>query len=125
VACAEASLCGYVSADASVNDLARAARRVARGETICSAGMAESLFRHLGDAARGVAAVGAALTWRQRQILQLIKEGLSNKEIAQRLSLGPSTVKNHVHGLLGRLQVGRRGEAAALFDRGGARSGMV
>jgi two-component system nitrate/nitrite response regulator NarL len=43
----------------------------------------------------------------------LVKEGLSNKQIAQRLSLGPSTVKNHVHGLLSRLQVSRRSEAAA------------
>jgi DNA-binding CsgD family transcriptional regulator len=57
------------------------------------------------------------LTARQRQILESINQGLSNKQIAQRLSLGTSTVKNHVHGLLGRLQVGRS-EAATRLGHG-------
>jgi two-component system nitrate/nitrite response regulator NarL len=115
IACAEAGLCGYVPSHASVADLAKAARRVALGDTVCSAGMADKLFRHLRSVALSGPAFSteATLTDRQRQILALIKEGLSNKQIAQRLSLGPSTVKNHVHGLLSRLQVGRRTEAAA------------
>ena len=115
IACAEAGLCGYVPADATVAELCKAARCVAEGGVICSSDMADSLFRHLGDAARsGVRKeVDAALTPRQQQILRLIREGLSNKEIAQRLSLGASTVKNHVHSLLGRLKVGRRAEAVA------------
>jgi len=119
VACAEAGLCGYVPAHASIEDLARAARLAAAGETICSAEMAGSLFRHLGATARERVApmADSALTQRQQQILRLIREGLSNKEIAQRLSLGTSTVKNHVHGLLNRLQVGCRAEAAAKFGR--------
>ena len=57
--------------------------------------------------------VKAVLTGRQMEILQLIRQGMSNKQIAVRLSLGTSTVKNHVHDLLERLQVGRRGDAAA------------
>ncbi len=115
IACAEAGLCGYVPAHASVADLANAARRIALGQTVCSAEMADKLFHHLRSVALGSPAslAEAALTGRQRQILGLIEEGLSNKEIAQRLALGPSTVKNHVHGLLGRLQVGRRTEAVA------------
>lgn len=115
LACAEAGLCGYVPAQASIDELARAARRAATGETICSVEMADSLFRHLGVAARGAAEVPAdiVLTLRQRQILRLIQQGMSNKEIAKRLSLGTSTVKNHVHGLLQRLHVGGRAEAAA------------
>ena len=65
-------------------------------------------------ALRGTAlSTKSSLTGRQRQILALINEGLSNKQIAQRLSLGPSTVKNHVHGLLSRLHVARRTEAIA------------
>jgi two-component system nitrate/nitrite response regulator NarL len=113
IACAEAGLCGYVPSHASVAELARAARRVASGDTVCSAGMADKLFQHLRSVALGQSASGpeATLTGRQRQILGLINEGLSNKQIARRLSLGPSTVKNHVHGLLTRLQVGRRAEA--------------
>lgn len=115
IACAEAGLCGYVPAHASVIDLANAARRIALGHTVCSAEMADKLFRHLRSVALGgpASSVEATLTSRQRQILGLIEQGLSNKEIAQRLALGPSTVKNHVHGLLGRLQVGRRTEAVA------------
>jgi two-component system, NarL family, nitrate/nitrite response regulator NarL len=115
IACAEAGLCGYVPSDASVADLANAARRIALGHTVCSAEMADKLFLHLRNVALGgpASSAEAALTSRQRQILGLIEEGLSNKQIAQRLALGPSTVKNHVHGLLGRLQVGRRTEAVA------------
>lgn len=119
IACAEAGLCGYVPSHASVVELASAARRIALGDTVCSAEMADKLFYHLRSVALGgpASSAEAALTSRQRQILGLIEEGLSNKEIAQRLSLGPSTVKNHVHGLLGRLQVGRRTEAVARIRR--------
>lgn len=129
LACAEAGLCGYVPAHASIDELADAARRAAAGETICSVEMADSLFRHLGAAVReGTAApVDIVLTRRQHQILCLIREGMSNKEIAQRLSLGTSTVKNHVHGLLNRLQVGCRAEAAARLDpdHGDRRGGLT
>jgi DNA-binding NarL/FixJ family response regulator len=120
IACAEAGLSGYVPSDASIADLASAARRVARGDIVCSACMADKLFHHLRGAALSEPASSpeAALTGRQRQILALISEGLSNKQIAQRLSLGPSTVKNHVHGLLGRLQVARRSEAIARVRQG-------
>jgi two-component system nitrate/nitrite response regulator NarL len=115
IACAEAGLCGYVPNSASIADLAQAARRVALGDMVCSAGIGDKLFDHLRRVALNEFAAPAQtmLTARQRQILELIREGLSNKEIAQRLSLGTSTVKNHVHGLLSRLQVGRRSEAAA------------
>jgi DNA-binding NarL/FixJ family response regulator len=115
IACAQAGLSGYVPSSASVSDLARAARRVALGDTVCSAEMAGKLYLHLRSVALRdtVASRAPTLTGRQEQILGLIGEGLSNKQIAQRLSLGPSTVKNHVHGLLNRLQVGRRSEAAA------------
>jgi two-component system nitrate/nitrite response regulator NarL len=119
IACAEAGLCGYVPSWASASDLARAARRVALGDTVCSAEMADKLFVHLRSVAlrETVSTRESTLTGRQQQILGLIREGLSNKQIAQRLSLGPSTVKNHVHGLLSRLEVGDRWEAAAFIRR--------
>jgi DNA-binding NarL/FixJ family response regulator len=53
------------------------------------------------------------LTLRQLEILQLVDAGLSNKEIADRLYLEVSTVKNHVHQILEKLQVRSRSEAAA------------
>jgi len=55
------------------------------------------------------------LTSRESEIAELLDEGLSNKEIAQRLSISLSTVKNHVHSILDKLQVTRRGEAVALL----------
>jgi two-component system nitrate/nitrite response regulator NarL len=51
----------------------------------------------------------------------LIEEGLSNKEIAMRLMIQVATVKNHVHSILEKLEVQRRGEAASMV-RAGARS---
>jgi DNA-binding CsgD family transcriptional regulator len=63
----------------------------------------------------------SALTPREREVLALVGEGLSNKEISRRLSIGLSTVKNHVHNLLEKLHVSRRGAAAARLrpdDRG-------
>src|SRR2546430_13942847 len=62
--------------------------------------------------------VQALLTSREREIMGLIDEGLSNKEIAKRLRIEVATVKNHVHNILEKLQVHRRGEAAARV-RGG------
>jgi two-component system, NarL family, nitrate/nitrite response regulator NarL len=121
IACAEAGLVGYVPSCASIDELVGALRHVARGGTVCSASMASGLFRHVGRVANSASALaeGDVLTQRQRQIARLLDEGLSNKQIARRLSLGTSTVKNHMHNILGRLNVARRGEAAARLRRPG------
>ncbi len=58
---------------------------------------------------------GLSLTDREREIVELLDQGLSNKEIAQRLAIRLPTVKNHVHSILEKLNVHRRGEAAALM----------
>jgi DNA-binding NarL/FixJ family response regulator len=55
----------------------------------------------------------ARLTVREREVLRLIDAGLSNKEIAQRLRIGVSTVKNHVHSILDKTRASRRAQAAA------------
>jgi DNA-binding NarL/FixJ family response regulator len=119
VACAEAGLSGYVPCTASIKDLISAARRVASGYTVCSVAIADGLFRHLRGAALGSlpSSLECVLTQRQQQIVRLMGEGLSNKEIARRLSLGTCTVKNHVHDILDRLQVTSRSEAAARIHR--------
>jgi two-component system, NarL family, nitrate/nitrite response regulator NarL len=119
VACAEAGLSGYVPCTASIKDLISATRRVAFGSTVCSDVIADGLFQHLRRAAFGSlpSSLERVLTQRQQQIVRLIGEGLSNKEIARRLSLGTSTVKNHVHDILDRLQVTSRSEAAARIHR--------
>jgi two-component system, NarL family, nitrate/nitrite response regulator NarL len=59
----------------------------------------------------------SSLTRREREILRLIDEGLSNKQIAARLTIELATVKNHVHHILEKTRSRRRGEAAALLRR--------
>jgi two-component system, NarL family, nitrate/nitrite response regulator NarL len=121
IACAEAGLSGYVPSHATADELVAAVRHVARGGIVCSQTMAAGLFRHIGRTA-GTSLdhqCGTSLTGRQRQIARLLDEGLSNKEIARRLSLGTSTVKNHVHDILDRLNVASRAEAAARLRRVG------
>jgi DNA-binding NarL/FixJ family response regulator len=57
------------------------------------------------------------LTRREHEIVTLVEKGLSNKEIARLLRIENATVKNHVHSILTKLQVRRRGEAAAKIRR--------
>ena len=114
---AEAGVAGYVTRDGSVDDLLAAIVSVAAGETICSPRMTATLLRRVALLARDRAAEEPDperdLTSRERQIVALIDEGLSNKEIATRLRIELATVKNHVHNILEKLRVHRRGEAAA------------
>jgi two-component system nitrate/nitrite response regulator NarL len=108
---AEAGMEGYVTYDASIADLTSALQSIHRGELICSPRIAGELLRHIGRLAAGRSAhVSPPLTARQREIAALLRDGLSNKDIAQRLSLSLPTVKNHVHAVLERLQITRRSE---------------
>jgi two-component system, NarL family, nitrate/nitrite response regulator NarL len=114
---AEAGVAGYVTRDGSVEDLLATVESVAAGETICSPRITATLLRRVALLARDRRAEEPNperdLTSRERQIVALIDEGLSNKEIATRLRIELATVKNHVHNILDKLHVRRRGEAAA------------
>lgn len=122
IACAEAGISGYVSLDASLTELLEVIECVVRGEMICSPRIAATLLRRVRVLAAGRprGAERAALTDREREIAMLLDAGLSNKAIAQRLSIRVATVKNHVHKILEKLQVSRRGEAAARLRAGSA-----
>ena len=113
--CAEAGAAGYVSSDGTLDDLVNTIRSVARGELLCSPRIAASLFRALRAQTPDVGTdrLALTLTAREREIAPLLERGLSNKEIASQLHIEVATVKNHVHNLLEKLQVGSRGEAAA------------
>jgi two-component system nitrate/nitrite response regulator NarL len=116
VACAEAGVAGYVPRDASMDDLVRTLHAVARGEMEIPSHIAASLFRRVGTLAsrrEPPPAPVQGLTPREREIVALIDRGCSNKEIARRLDIELSTVKNHVHNLLEKLGVQRRSAAAA------------
>jgi two-component system, NarL family, nitrate/nitrite response regulator NarL len=115
IACAEAGVAGYLLRRESLHDLKAIVQSVARGETICSPQVAATLLRRVATLAaeRKLATGTAQLTAREREVLKLIDEGLSNRDIAGRLSIEVRTVKNHVHNILEKLKVRRRGEAAA------------
>jgi len=115
LACAEAGVYGYVTRDASVSDLVSTLQAVARGELVCPPSISASLFRHVGELAGrcGGAPAPDLLTPREREVVALIEQGLSNKEISRRLVIGLSTVKNHVHNVLEKLHVSHRSAAAA------------
>ncbi len=115
ITCAEAGMAGYVPRDGTLDDLVTIIHAVARGEMPCSPHIAASLFRKVAAlvADRHNQMTSVRLTPREREIVHLIDEGLSNKEIAQRLCIDVHTIKNHVHNVLEKLGVQRRGEAAA------------
>jgi DNA-binding NarL/FixJ family response regulator len=115
LACAEAGIAAYVPRKGSVEDLVVAVENAARGEVQCCPQFAASLWRRVAALSAnqppGVAV--AELTRREREIVRLIDQDLSNKEIAQQLGIELATVKNHVHNLLDKLHVSTRAQAAA------------
>lgn len=115
LACAKAGASAYVTRDASVRTLVETLLRVTRGELLCSPKMAGSLFQCIRKLSTAHTSTGPwpGLTSREQEVAELIGLGCSNKEIARRLSIEVATVKNHVHNLLAKLQVNRRGEATA------------
>jgi two-component system nitrate/nitrite response regulator NarL len=119
LACAEAGISGYVPREASLWDLIATVDSVAKGEAMCSPRIAGGLFRRIAmlAAERQPDSPHTTLTRREAEVVDLINQGLSNKEIAGRLFIEVATVKNHVHNILEKLQVHRRGEAAARMRR--------
>jgi DNA-binding NarL/FixJ family response regulator len=117
VACAEVGVAGFVTSEASVNDLVAAMRSVARGDLLCSPTMAAALLRRVAALAydNQQADPPAVLTPREWEIATLIEQGLSNKQIGHRLYIELATVRNHVHNILVKLGVHRRAEAGALI----------
>jgi DNA-binding NarL/FixJ family response regulator len=115
LACADAGIAGYVAPDGSASDLISAVEFALRDELYCSPRIAHLLSRRIGALSARIAGSPEpqTLTRRERQILDLVGEGKSNKEIGRALRISNATVKNHVHNILEKLQVHRRGEAAA------------
>ena len=114
LACAKAGVSGFVYPQGSANDVVTAVHSAVRGELICSPRTAGMLLSRISSlAAPGSDAAGDALTPREQEIMTFVNEGLSNKQIATLLGIRDATVKNHVHSILGKLRVRRRGEAAA------------
>ena len=118
VACAEAGVSGFVSRDGSIQDLLTAIHCTMRNELVCSPRIAGMLFRRVAaiGSERSHAPDNSALTRREHEIVSLMTQGLSNKEIARQLRIQNATVKNHIHSILAKLHVRRRGEVAARMN---------
>jgi DNA-binding NarL/FixJ family response regulator len=114
LAFAEAGVAAYVCREASVEDLVNSVHAAVHDELCCSRRIAAALLQRVAVlAARQGPGRAACLTTREREIVELIDQGLTNKEIAHRLFIETATVKNHVHSILDKLGVHTRGEAAA------------
>jgi two-component system nitrate/nitrite response regulator NarL len=114
LACAAAGVSGYVTREDSLETMVAAIKAVARGGLLCTPRMAAVLFDRVGALTMDRIQLGTdELTPREREVLWLIGDGFSNKEIAQRLCIELPTVKNHVHNILEKLRVHRRADAVA------------
>ena len=135
--CAEAGITCYVPREASIEQLIEAITEAARGECYCPPKIAACLlkqFNRISTAATAKYRTPAAeqdqqkshpdggrparLTRREQQIAGLLAEGLSNKQIARKLSIEVSTVKNHVHNILVKLEVSSRSQAVYALQQG-------
>ena len=103
---------GYVLKDASAVEVAATVRAVAGGEAVCPQAMSKVLFR--AAARQGISTStfswGAelGLSRREQQLVGLLRERLTNKEIAAQLDLSEQTVKNHVHNMLRKVNASDR-----------------
>jgi DNA-binding NarL/FixJ family response regulator len=114
---------GFIMKDASFDEFFATIRAVARGAQVLPSQLTNSLFSQI-----ALNAVGrreprlmdsVRLTERERQVIDLLGEGLSNKEIAARLHIAVHTVKSHVHNVLEKLALHSRLEVAAFSHASG------
>jgi two-component system nitrate/nitrite response regulator NarL len=114
VSWARAGAAGCVTHDAPIGELELAIVGVLNGRVRCSSTVAGVLFNHVRALAMTEARTGGGplLTPRQTEILRLLADGRSNKEIALALSIEVPTVKNHVHQIFEKLGIRRRTEAS-------------
>jgi DNA-binding NarL/FixJ family response regulator len=115
VAWAKAGVTGYIPDTTPLSDVTELLVGIAEGRQACSMDVAGGLLRRVGysEYMSPGFALPPSLTDREREILRLIGAGLTNKDIARRLNISLATTKAHVHNLLGKLSVRRRGEATA------------
>jgi DNA-binding NarL/FixJ family response regulator len=119
LAAALAGAAGFVSKQIRSEALVNTVRRVARGERLLDPAAAADAVRRARDTRADPRL--ASLTGQERRVLDLVTEGLTNREIGQRLGIGEKTVKNYVTAVLLKLGVTSRTQAAVLGSRIGER----
>src|SRR5207253_9896292 len=101
--------------DASAGDVIAAVRAISRGEAVCPPKLCMHLIKWMSGKTRDDVVprveVKPNLTLRQRQLVTLVAQGLTNKEIASQLNLSEFTVKNHIHRILKQVDAVSRSEA--------------
>jgi DNA-binding NarL/FixJ family response regulator len=112
---------GYLLKEVGAATLVKAVQAVAAGRSLLDPGVTAQVLDRLRGAVRSNE---PALTERERRILELIAEGATNREIGAHLFLAEKTVRNYVSGLLAKLGVQRRSEAAAYAARQASRSAI-
>jgi two-component system nitrate/nitrite response regulator NarL len=122
-ACAAAGFSGYVPRESDADDLHRALVDAVEGRMHCAPHIVAAMFNRLASLLREADPLCSLLplTSREREILALVEQGRSNKEIARQLAISSATVKTHMHDILQKLRVSRRGQAVARLreSRGG------
>lgn len=120
---------GFIMKDASFEDFFATIRSVALGAEVLPQALTNTLFTQIARNVSGVSQTrfleAVRLTARERQVIELLGEGLSNKEIATRLSIAVHTVKSHVHNVLEKLALRSRLEVAAFSHSGIAPKGQA
>ncbi len=108
---------GFILKSAPVDDYVKTIKSVAKGVNVLPPGLTTSLFTQIVDSliktGGSIPSDAIKLTQREREIVDLISEGLSNKEIAMRLHIATYTVKSHVHNILEKLALSTRLQIAA------------
>lgn len=117
----EAGAAGFILKDASIADFLETIRSVAQGHKVLPPLLTGSLFNHvvllaLQQGNRNLSR-GVRMTKREREVIVLIAEGMSNKEIAEKLNLSTYTVKSHVHNVMEKLALHSRLQIAAHFHK--------
>jgi DNA-binding NarL/FixJ family response regulator len=111
-----AGAAGYVMKQTAGSDLVSAVRTVAAGQSTLDAHAAQRVMERLRERMSAVDPL-SALTDQEKRVLELIGEGLTNRQIAERMFLAEKTAKNYVSSLLGKLGMQRRAQAAAFSAR--------
>ena len=100
-----AGVVGYVLKDASAMEVVSAINAVAAGEAVCPPSLSMAMFQCVARHYKSAQESGRILSRRERELVLLLREGLTNKQIAARLHLSEQTVKNHVHHILRKVGV--------------------
>lgn len=115
---------GFILKNASQDDYIETIRAVAAGSKVLPPALTNSLFTQIIESAlktgNGIPNNSVQLTNREREIVDLISEGLSNKEISDRLHIATYTTKSHVHNILEKLALNTRLQIAAFSRRQGS-----